>query len=284
MIARARRPPVRTLCLLLVGIACSGGGGTAGAARHKELAPFFGEYAVTIKGSVGGPYEPSGSIVSGTTTGIWPFTTAGTVTLKAPRVGVMAVPPGMTIPGVKPSDIIFGAALMRNPIDVYVGTPSASVAGDQRIHTTLTFGIPAAGGVNNDLNFSGSGCVAGLNPGASWDCIPLFYEPRVMSGETVDLTYLVNRVTGDATQIRVTGLLVDRHAAEATVANLFMVPISTPIGGDFADIFYFQDGMSFELTVAGNAIRGSISGSGRSVAGLVPQTAILEATLTGTRR
>jgi hypothetical protein len=105
-----------------------------------------------------------------------------------------------------------------------------------------------------------------------------------MSGETVDLTYLVNRVTGDATQIRVTGLLVDRHAAEATVANLFMVPISTPIGGDFADIFYFQDGMSFELTVAGNAIRGSISGSGRSVAGLVPQTAILEATLTGTRR
>jgi hypothetical protein len=54
--------------------------------------------------------------------------------------------------------------------------------------------------------------------------------------------------------------------------------------GSINDIFWFGDAMSFEFTISGGAVTGSIGGTGQSVAGMVPQTAIFQATFTGVRK
>ncbi len=45
----------------------------------------------------------------------------------------------------------------------------------------------------------------------------------------------------------------------------------------------FDQGTLFEITVLGNNISGRIQGTGVSVAGLVPQTAIFEVTFEGVK-
>ena len=245
------------------------------AAVHKKvgtelLAPFYGNYNVTYTGRVGGEYQPTDSLVTGTTTGVVPFViTGGTVTLSASEPGVIAVPPGETIPGVAPEDIIFGAAVMQNPIQVFMGTPEASQSGDFGIFSMMRFGLPSD---SNQLFYTGDENLS------AFSYVPIFYRRTTMSGDSVNLVYFTSQVYGENNTIRINGKLVDRHTAEAAAANLFSVPIESPILGSFNDQFMFDQGTLFEITVLGNNISGRIQGTGVSVAGLVPQTAIFEVT------
>ncbi len=79
-----------TVLLGVLLTACGGGdadgdgGGDNGGGTQKVgtelLAPFYGNYNVTYTGRVGGEYQPTDSLVTGTTTGVVPFViTGGTV-------------------------------------------------------------------------------------------------------------------------------------------------------------------------------------------------------------
>ncbi len=256
------------------------GGATAGV-ESMALESIYGEYDVTIAGRVGGPYEPTGSIVSGTTAGVVDFAATGSVALSASQPGVIAVPSGTSIPGVAPEDVIFGAAYMCNPIHVFLGTRTVDAAGDFGLYEMVTIGIPADP-VDIYPEYDGRGqCeVPADQPFA---CSPTFFQSTAPSGSNVNLIYFVTQVEGDGERLTVRGELRDTHTAEAAAANLFTVPIESPLLGNMNDQFMFAEGASFELTIVGNTLSGTIRGEGRSVAGLVPQTAILEATLSGSK-
>ncbi len=242
------------------------------------LSSFYGDYDVTFTGRTGGEYQPTNSIVTGTTTGIVSFSLAGTISLSASEPGVIAVPNGETIPGVAPEDVIFGAAVMQNPVHVFMGTQEASRPGDFGFFSMMRFGLPAG---SNLLTYSG-GCSPG--GGNAFDCVPEFFRRTTPSGDSVNLIYFTIRVSGNQNTLSIYGQLVDTHTTEAAAANLFSVPITSPILGTFNDSFMFNRGALFEIIVSGNNISGRILGTGESVAQLVPQTAIFEATFSGSKK
>ncbi len=251
----------------------NGNGGGSQDSGADLLTPFYGNYNVTFKGQVGAEYQPTGSLVDGTTTGIVTFLTGGTITLSASEPGVIAVPSGETIPGMVPENVIFGAAVMQNPIHVFMGTPEASQAGDFGIFSMLRLGLPSE---PNQLFYSGCS-----GAGGPFSCVPMFFRRTTMSGDSVNLVYFTSQVSVNNNNITINGKLVDEHTAEAAAANLFGVPIESPILGSFNDQFMFEQGALFKITVSGNSISGWIKGTGISVAGLAPQTAIFEATFEG---
>ena len=239
------------------------------------LASFYGDYDVTFTGRTGGEYQPTNSIVSGTTTGIVPFSLAGTVSISASEPGVIAVPNGETIPGVAPEDVIFGAAVMQNPVHVFMGTQEASRPGDFGFFSMMRFGLPAG---SNLLFYTG------CSGGGAFSCVPMFFRRTTPSGDSVNLIYFIIRGSGNQDAFTLYGKLVDTHTTEAAAANLFSVPITSPILGSFNDSFMFNRGALFEITLSGNNISGWIQGTGGSVAQLVPQTALFEATFSGSKK
>jgi hypothetical protein len=272
--------------LLLSGQQCSSpspaGPNTPGIGQPRPgnapavLTSILGEYDVTFSGRVGGPYEPTNSIVSGTTTGIVNFTSSGYVSISPSKPGVIAVSNGQTIPGVNPQDVIFGAAVMQNPVAVSMGTIRASEPGDFSIFSMMEFALPSG---SNQLLYTGCS-----GTGGPFSCVPMFYRRTTYSGDSVNLIYFVNQVGSDGQSYSVSGQLMDRHTAEAAAANLFSVPITSPILGTFNELFVFDTTTSFQLTITGQTITGQVTGAGRSVTGSVPQTAILEVSIQGTRR
>ena len=65
-----------------------------------------------------------------------------TISVTASQPGVMAVPEGMTIPGLQPEDIIFGAAYVQNPVHVFMGTQTADQHGDFGVWSSVWIGLP----------------------------------------------------------------------------------------------------------------------------------------------
>ena len=239
------------------------------------LSAFYSDYNVTFTGRTGGEYQPTDSLVTGTTTGVVSFSRAGTISLSTSELGVIAVPHGETIPGVAPGDVIFGAAVMQNPLHVFMGTHEASRAGDFAIFSMMRFGLPA-----DPSQLFYTGC----SGSSIFNCVPMFFRRTTPSGDSVNLIYFTIQVSGNENKIFIYGKLVDRHIMESAAANLFSVPITSPILGSFNDSFMFDQGATFEITVSGNSISGRIQGTGSSVAQLVPQTAIFEVTFAGVRK
>ena len=243
-------------------------------ADNSSVKPFLGNYKVTFTGKVGGPYEPTGSIVTGTTTGILPFSLEGNITLSESEPGVIGVPEGTTIPGINPEDIIYGAAVIQNPVHVFIGTEKATRPGDFGLYSMMKFGLP---GDPNQLFYSG------CNGDGPFNCVPMFFRRHTYSGESVNLIYFTINVNGSADSLIINGILYDRHTAEAAAANLFSVPVESPILGTFMDVFMLNVLSSYQIVIKGNKISGWIKGSGYSVAGLAPQKAILELEFEGTK-
>lgn len=239
-----------------------------------DLALFYGDYNVTFRGQVGGEYQPTNSIVSGTTTGLSSFSTAGTISLSASEPGVISVPAGEAIPGVAPEDIIFGAAVMQNPIRVVMGATQASPVGNFSIFSLLKFGLPSG------PTLLDRGCSGGRGP---FSCVPVFFRRTTLSGDSVNLVYFTIQASGNNSMIRINGRLMDTHKAEAAAANLFSVPIKSPILGAFIDQFMFDKSATFEMIVSGNSISGWFQETGISAAGLAPQTAIYKITFDGVK-
>jgi hypothetical protein len=240
------------------------------------LRSLMGTYYVKFAGKAGGPHEPSNSIVSGTTTGIKPFSKNGTVTISVSQPGVIAVPDGGQVPGVAKQDIIFGAAVIQNPLRISIGTPEASEFGDFGIYTMMKFGLPADPG---QLFYSGC-----TGAGGPFSCVPMFYRRSAPSGRSVNLIYHTVRVEGSGNSVVISGRLLDTHISEASVVNIFNVPISSPIMGPMNDPFMFDAQTRFEMRISGGNITGSIKGTGHSIAGLAPQTAIFELTFSGKKQ
>lgn len=264
------------LTLLLLFLQACGNGSSNNQPQSNVLSGSYGDYNVTFTGQVGGPYEPSNSIVTGTTVGVVNFTRNGTITLSPPETGVIAVPDGVTIPGINADDIIYGAAVMQNPIRIFIGTSEASAPGDFGIHSLVRIGVPKKNPESVTINCSGS---------SAFSCSPEFFrrtDPEDLTG-SVNLIYFVTKVNGNTTSFVITGQLIDRHISESAAANLFTVPIESPILGDTNDQFMFSTTTNFEITVSGNRISGNISATGSSVAGLAPQTAIFELSFNGVK-
>jgi hypothetical protein len=275
--AQARMRPGAMVFLAAILLVANPGDGSARPFKRETVwHPYFGEYQVTFQGRVGGEYQPSNSIVSGTTSGIREFTITGNITLSAAEPGVITVKPGQTVPGVKDQDIILDAAVLQNPLHVFMGTPNATGVGDFGLHSVLRFGIPDG---PQELEFTGC-----TKEGDPFNCVPVFLKRAAPSGRSVNLVYFVVETQGYGRGLYVKGTLFDRHVAEAAAANLFSVPISSPIMGDYNDPFMFREGTVFELTIIGQQISGTIRGSGSSVAGLVPQEAIFEARFEGRKK
>lgn len=236
--------------------------------------PFLGNYKVTFVGQVGGPYEPTGSIIIGTTTGIVPFSLAGNITLSESEPGVINIPEGTTIPGIDPKDIIYGMAVIQNPFQVFIGTEKATRPGDFGLFSMMKFGIPSD---PNQLLYSGCNGVGPFN------CVPMFLSRHTYSGESVNLVYFTIDVNGNADSVTINGILYDRHVSEAAAANLFTVPVESPILGTLNDIFLLNTRSSYKIVIKGDKISGWIKGTGYSIAGLAPQKATLEAEFEGTK-
>jgi hypothetical protein len=262
---------IRLLLVLVCLQACKFDGNK----NTKALRPFYGDYAVTFTGLVGGPYEPGNSLVSGTTIGIQHAVLPGTVTLAASQPGVIAVPDGVTIPGVAQEDIIYGAAVMQNPLHVFMGTATASKPGDFGLYSMMRFGLPAGPAI---LDYTGC-----TDYGGPFNCVPVFFQSTIPSGDSVNLIYWTIQASGDQPALKITGKLIDRHTAEAAAANLFSVPVESPLLGIIMDTFMFGQAATFELTVTGAAIEGWILATGVSVAGLAPQIAVFEVSFQGVK-
>lgn len=240
----------------------------------NSVNPILGNYKVTFVGRVGGPYEPTGSIIIGTTTGIVPFSLEGNVTLSESEPGVISVPAGTTIPGISPEDIIYGAAVIQNPIDVFIGTKEVNRPGDFGLHSMMKFGLPSD---PNQLFYSG------CNGDGPFNCLPMFYRRHTYNGESVNLVYFTIDVYGNADSIIINGVLHDRHISEAAALNLFSVPIVSPMLGTLYDIFRLNILTSYKILIKGPKVTGWIKGAGYSVGGLAPQKAVLEVEFEGTK-
>jgi hypothetical protein len=240
----------------------------------NSIAPYLGNYKVTFTGTVGGPHEPSGSIVSGTTAGIITFSLEGNITLSESEPGVIAVPKGTSIPGIKPEDIIYGAAVMQNPLRIFIGTEEASRPGDFGLYSSMKFGLP-----DDPSQLFYSGCY-GEGP---FNCVPMFFRRHSYSGKSVNLVYFTISASGNNDSVIISGTLYDRHLSEAAAANIFNVPVESPILGNYNDNFAFSQQTQFKLVIKGNEIMGWIKGTGSSVAGMVSQQAIFEVEIGGTK-
>ncbi len=117
-------------------------------------------------------------------------------------------------------------------------------------------------------------------------CVPTFMQSTTPTGDYVNLVYFVVTMDHDGEGFIINGQLVDRHGAEAAAANLFTVPIDSPIMGDgYPDTFAFSNlGCTFSMKIVGDSVTGTISGQGRSVAGFAPQTGIIEASFSGSKQ
>jgi len=246
-------------------------------ASKDPLSSLYGDYDVVFTGQVGGYYQPTNSLVSGTTTGIINFSKQGAISMSKSKPGVIAVDPGETIPGVNPDDVIFGAAVMQNPIHVFMGTLEASQAGDFGIHSMMEFGIPSG-----PTQIFESACTPTKEK--PFICVPKFFQRANPAKGSVNLIYFTTRVYEKNNGIVVEGKLVDKHSAEATVVNIFNVPVESPILGSFNDSFMFDKGLLFQMMVSGNNISGWIKGTSSSIAGLVPQSAVFQANFQGSKR
>jgi len=234
--------------------------------------PFLGNYKVAFVGQVGGPYEPTGSIIIGTTTGIVPFSLEGNIKLSESEPGVIAVPEETTIPGIDPEDIIYGAAVIQNPVQVFIGTEEVTRPGDFGLYSMVKLGLPSDA---NQLFYSG------CNGDGPFNCVPMFFRSHTYSGESVNLVYFIIDVNGNADSVIIKGILYDRHISEAAAANLFTVTVESPILGTFNDCFMLNVLTSYEIVIKENKISGWIKGAGHSIAGLAPQEAILEVEFEG---
>ncbi len=242
---------------------------------HNEFNTYLGEYLVTFSGQVGGKHLPTNSIVSGTTTGIQGFTTTGVIILSPSEPGVIGIKPGMQIAGLDPNNNILDAAVIQNPLHVFMGTPNASGVGDFGIYSMMRFGIP----LSQRLTYTGCG-----NKNNPFNCVPVYFKSAPDSGRSVNLIYFTIQTSWENNGLYIKGSLHDTHASEAASANLFWVPVSSPILGNYNDPFMLKIGSIFEIHVSGRQISGRFKGAGESVAGTVSQTSILNFEFKGVRK
>ena len=243
-----------TAVVVLAMLGCGGEVGRSGLESGDPKIPtalsaVLGDYSITANATM--------SNAGGWTMRLAPGASPATLSLRASRPGVMGVPNGMTIPGITPSDIIYGAAYVQNPVHVFMGTTTQDQHGDFGIWSSVWIGLPP-----NPVHLEYVGCEGE----GVFGCSPVFFQSADVTDQ-VNLVYFAVSVTGARNgDITISGYLSDTHKSEAAATNGFAVRVTDAILGQFVDQYIFYEGATFTLTIQGTHISGVVEGVGRSAA------------------
>lgn len=257
------------------------------AAADLLLQPFTGDYSATFISQVGTRNTPTGTITSNTIAGLVDFTSTGTISLRLSAPGVISIPIGEVIPGVPAQDILFGESVAQNPVDVAIVTPFLVQVGDFNLHSITELALPADA---DTLLYNGCTTIAQQGTQSTTQCVPVFFRAARPADQGVSpIHFTVEATTAPSTLTPVPGTLILAGQLRTiqpgvTIANAFIVPVAVPFSGTVNDTFIFSRGATFQMTVTGTSLIGSIQATGVSSAGLVTQPATLTVNFQGTKR
>lgn len=233
------------------------------------LSAVFGDYDVTCNVQI---TKANGSTAIAAAT-----STSAVVEIRESQPGVIGLSEGETIPGLDSTELIYGAAYVQNPVHVFLGTATANQHGDFGIWSSVRIGLPP-----DPVELEYAGCGDGSS--GRFSCSPTFFQ-HAETTDSVNLVYFaVQAEEFENGSVHFRGYLADDHRNEAAAANGFNILADNDILGRFVDSYLFDEGATFEFTVAANGISGTVSGQGRSLVGSEPDPARFEMLFAGTKK
>lgn len=276
--SRLTRLSILAVTMVIVAACGSDDGGTGPSGNSPSanipasLSAVYGEYDLTMQ--IQYTWLAKGAVTM--------FTRPGYIDIRPSEPGVVNIPPGTSLPGIPPEEVMFGAAYVQNPVHVSIGTLDFSQHGDCGIISTLRIGIP----IGDGYIFSYDGCDAVADVKSSkgaFSCVPHFYGTAETS-DSVNLVYFMNIVAIDADgTVTITGYLADDHVEEAAAANQAFVHFLHDWFGPMDDIFILGEGTTFTATIGAGGITGQFRGVARSASTMIFEDLLVEAWFGGKR-